>query len=91
MSEAATARAPLLEDDAEAWQQIGHLPCALSVELPLPEFRVGDLGHLAPQVVVDAHWPVGHDLPLKVNGQLIAWCEFEVVGNRLAVRLTELA
>jgi hypothetical protein len=28
---------------------------------------------------------------LKVNGELIAWCEFEVLGNKLAVRLTELA
>jgi flagellar motor switch/type III secretory pathway protein FliN len=35
--------------------------------------------------------PVSGDVPLWVNGQVIAWCEFEVVHERLGVRLTELA
>jgi flagellar motor switch/type III secretory pathway protein FliN len=34
---------------------------------------------------------VGSDIPLLVNGQLIAWGELEVAGNRLVLRLTELA
>nr|WP_246408761.1 FliM/FliN family flagellar motor C-terminal domain-containing protein [Granulicella aggregans] len=30
------------------------------------------------------------DLPLNVNGVLMAWTEFEVVGERLAARITDL-
>jgi hypothetical protein len=29
-------------------------------------------------------------VPLQMNGELLAWCEFEVIENRLAVRITEL-
>jgi flagellar motor switch protein FliN/FliY len=31
------------------------------------------------------------DIPLRVNGLLLAWTEFEVVGERLAARITDLA
>jgi flagellar motor switch/type III secretory pathway protein FliN len=34
---------------------------------------------------------VRRDVPLRVNGNVIGWSEFEVVGDTLAVRLTELA
>jgi len=30
------------------------------------------------------------DIPLQVNGMLMAWTEFEVVGERLAARITDL-
>lgn len=66
------------------------LPCDLTIDLPLPGFKVGDLAKLVPRMVIDSHWPVGEDVPVRVNGHLVAWSEFEVVGNRLAVRLTEL-
>ncbi len=36
-------------------------------------------------------WRVARDVPLRVNDTLIGWSEFEAVGNRLAVRLTEVA
>jgi flagellar motor switch/type III secretory pathway protein FliN len=41
--------------------------------------------------VVRTNWQAVRDVPLRVNGALIGWSEFEVVGNRLAVRVTELA
>lgn len=75
----------------DKWALVGDLSCDLRVELPLPGFRVGDLMELASQSVLDAHWPVDKAVPLRVNGELLAWCEFEVIANRLAVRLTELA
>jgi flagellar motor switch/type III secretory pathway protein FliN len=77
--------------DAEAWTLVLPLPCRLTVEVPLPGFTVGDALRLRPRSVINSHWHVGTDVPLRLNGELIARGEFEVVGNHLAVRLTELA
>ena len=67
------------------------LPCLLSIEISVPNFTVADLVRLAPGRLVDSHWTVGEDVPLLVNGELIAWSEFEILNNHVAVRLTELA
>ena len=78
------------EEDAR-WLPVLDLPCALIVDLPLPGFKIADLFKLRPGSVLNAHWRLGQDVPLRLNGTLIGWSEFEVVGNNLAVRLTELA
>jgi flagellar motor switch protein FliN len=93
MAAAGPAPQPEAKPQAEPdpWAHVLKLPCLLTVELPLPEFTVGTLMHLQQGMVIDSHWNVSDDLPLRINGELIAWSEFEVVANRLAVRLTELA
>jgi flagellar motor switch/type III secretory pathway protein FliN len=78
------------EDDAR-WKRVLELPCDLLVDLPLPNFRIADLLKLRPGSVIDADWHAGRDVPLRLNGTLIGWIEFEVIGENLAVRLTELA
>lgn len=75
---------------SDAWEQALILPCRLTLDVPLPGFRVGDLLRLRPRAVINSHWRVGADVPLRANGKLIACGEFEVVGDRLAIRLTEL-
>ena len=75
----------------EAWARVADLPCEVSVLLPAPGLRVRDLLGIAPGFLVRTTAPVSADVPLQVNGQVIAWCEFEVVRDRLGVRLTELA
>lgn len=77
--------------DEARWQPVLHLPCQLTVDLPLPAFRISDLLKLQTGSVIGTNWNLTHDVPLRINGTLIGWSEFEVVGNRLAVRLTELA
>ena len=74
----------------DKWARVQDMACDLTVELTVPGFRVRDLIQLQKRAVIDTHWPVGNDVPLRLNGELLAWCEFEVVENRLAVRLTEL-
>ncbi|HEX5433940.1 MAG TPA: FliM/FliN family flagellar motor C-terminal domain-containing protein [Candidatus Angelobacter sp.] len=74
----------------EKWAAVLCLPCDLTVELPVPGFKVGDLFRLQAKTVLESHWHAGEDVPLRVGGQLIGWGEFEVVGNHLAVRITEL-
>ena len=76
---------------AESWVDVEPLPCLLTVEISVPGFTVADLVHLQPGRIIASRWTVGQDVPLRVNGELIAWSEFEVVRNHLAVRLTELA
>lgn len=75
----------------EAWEQTLALACQLTVDMPLPGFKVADMLRLQPESVINAHWPVGADVALHVNGRLIARGEFEVVGNHLAIRITDLA
>lgn len=91
-AKAAAPRASSLEGkDDPRWRQAVRLPCSVGVLVPVPGFRVKDLLGLRPKSVIASHWATTENLPFKVNGELIAWCEFEVLGNRLAVRLTELA
>jgi flagellar motor switch/type III secretory pathway protein FliN len=73
------------------WQPVLNLPCQLTVDLPLSAFHVSDLLKLHAGSVIGTNWQLTRDVPLRINGTLIGWSEFEVVGNRLAVRLTELA
>jgi flagellar motor switch protein FliN/FliY len=76
--------------DPDVWAQVLPLPCRLSVDVPLPGFTVADALRLRPGSVINSQWQIGTDIPLRLNGELIARGEFEVVGNLLAVRLTEL-
>jgi flagellar motor switch/type III secretory pathway protein FliN len=74
----------------EAWVQALALSCALTVDLALPGFTVRDWLQLNRESVIDSRWQVTGDVPLRVNGVLIAWVEFEVVNDHRAVRVTQL-
>jgi flagellar motor switch/type III secretory pathway protein FliN len=67
------------------------LPCTLALDIPVINFTVRDLMTLAKGSIVETSYHQSSDLPLRVNGQLVGWTEFEVVGDRLAVRLTDLS
>ena len=66
------------------------LPCMLGLEIPVVGFTVDTLLKLKPGSLVETSCHQSTDLPLKVNGVLMAWTEFEVVGERLAARITDL-
>jgi len=67
------------------------LCCKASAEVPVPKFTVGDLLNLREGNIVQTATPVATDVPLRVNKILLGWGRFEVVEDRLAVRITELA
>lgn len=77
--------------NSEAWEQALTLRGTITLDMSIPGFTVGDALRLQKNSVIDTHWRVETDVPLRVNGRLIACGQFEVVGNHLAVRLTELA
>jgi flagellar motor switch/type III secretory pathway protein FliN len=60
------------------------------VELRVAHFTVRDLLRLERKSVVDTGCKQAVNLPLYVNTQGLAWVEFEVLGDKLAVRLMEL-
>jgi len=66
------------------------LPCTLSLEIVAPSFTVGDLLRLRVGSIVKTHWPYVSDVPLSVNGKRVGWAKFEVMGDHLAARITEL-
>jgi flagellar motor switch/type III secretory pathway protein FliN len=74
----------------DTWKEAQYLICELTVELPVPNFTVRDLLRLDQKSVVDTRCKQAVNLPLNVNNQGLAWVEFEVLGDRLAVRLMEL-
>ena len=69
----------------------GWLPCQLTLEAQVVKFTVADLLRLRKGSIVETNCLSTSDIPLRANGLLIAWTEFEVIGSRLAVWLTELA
>jgi flagellar motor switch/type III secretory pathway protein FliN len=73
------------------WRPVLGLPCALTIDVPLPNVRVADFLNLHPGTVISTHWRLTRDVPLRVNGVLIARGELERSGKKLALRLTELA
>jgi flagellar motor switch protein FliN len=85
------AAATVADPPGERWARVDQLPCLLTIEIPVPGFTVADLVNLERGRIIATRWTVGQDVPLRINDALIAWSEFEVVQNRLAVRLTELA
>ncbi len=67
------------------------LPCMLALDVPVIGFTVRSLLELAPGTVLETNCHQSMDIPLRVNGLLMAWTEFELVGERLAARITDLA
>jgi flagellar motor switch/type III secretory pathway protein FliN len=94
MVEAKPAPGPQLVDkqpDRDPAESLPWLPCTLALDIPVVKFTVGDLLKLSCGDIVETVYHQSSDLPLRVNGQLVGWTEFEVVGDRLAVRLTDLS
>ncbi len=67
------------------------LPCKVTLDIPVVRFTIADLLKLKNGSIVETAWRHTSDIPLRVNGQLVGWTEFEVIGDNLAVRITEIA
>ncbi len=72
------------------WVDALVLPCQLSVEIKVPRFTIRNLLDLRVNSVINSGERHGTHVPLRVNQRIIGWAEFDVVDDRLAVRLTEM-
>lgn len=84
--EAAHAARPFSEKSP-----LAGLPMQLDVTIPVPKFRVQDLLALEKGAVLDTRWLHGEDVPVWCGGTQLVWTEFEVVEQKIAVRVTRLA
>jgi flagellar motor switch protein FliM len=73
------------------WPLVSRLPIRLAAVVPIPRFRVVNLLKLAVGQVIESSWSTAQDITLKVGNVQLFWSEFEVVEQRMAVRLTRLA
>jgi flagellar motor switch protein FliN len=71
--------------------KFARVPVEIDIAIPVEEFRVRDLLLLEEGQVIETRWAEGDDLPLAAGKVQLAWCEFEVLDSKLAVRLTKLA
>ncbi len=74
----------------EIWPEAMELPCRLYVALEIPHFTIRDLLSLSVNSLVDTRRREGAHVPVRVNGVMVGWAEFDVIDGRLAVRLTEM-
>ncbi len=75
--------------DPQSWGPLLDVPCNVTLDLPIPAFTIANLLNLEPGAILETNWGSGEDVPLRINGQFIAWAEFEVLGTFLAARITE--
>jgi len=68
-----------------------RIPVEIDVAVPVRGFRVANLLSLAEGHVLESQWLEGEDMPLGARGAQLAWAEFEVIDEKLAVRITRLA
>ena len=73
------------------WPLLSRIPMRLIAGIPLPNIRVKDLIGLKPGQVLSSKWLSTDDVPLKIGDVHLSWSEFEVVEQRMAIRLTRLA
>lgn len=77
-------------EEHSAWPVLSRLPVTLVAEISLSRFRVRDLLALAEGQVFESSSPDTEEVPLKVSDVQLGWTEFEVVEQRIALRLTRL-
>ena len=77
--------------EKELLDRMPWLPCTLSVDVPIVRFTIGNLLSLANGSIVETACHQTSDVPLRINELLVGWAEFEVIGDRLAVRITDQA
>ena len=67
-----------------------RIPIEVDVAVPIRNFRVRNLLALDKGHVIESLWQQGEDLPLGARDAQLAWSEFEVIDQKLAVRITRL-
>ena len=75
----------------DPWTGLLHVSTAIAIDVSIVGLTVRELFRLEKGSIVVTGHPVGSNVPVQAGGSLIGWGEFQVVGDRLAVRVAELA
>lgn len=76
--------------EPERDRRLDRLAMQLDARVEVRSFRVGDLLELRKGSVIETIHQHDQDIPLECGGAVLVWGEFEVVEQRLAVRITRL-
>lgn len=87
---AAPVLAPVLPGPNDVFAGFLHIPAPVSVEVPVVALTVRDLFRLETGSIVTTSQSAGSNIPVQIAKTLVAWGEFQVFGDKLAVRLAEL-
>jgi flagellar motor switch protein FliN/FliY len=77
-------------EEHPCWETLSQLRVTLRAGVVLDRFRVWDLLALKEGQVFETLAPTTEDVPVKVSQTQLGWSEFEVLGQKMALRLTRL-
>ncbi len=77
-------------EEHPAWEILSQMRMTMRAEVSLHRFTVRDLLALAEGQVFETLAPDTEDVPVKFGQVQMGWSEFEVVNQRMALRLTRL-
>jgi len=77
-------------EEHPAWETLAQLRVTMRVGVALNRFKVRDLLSLKEGQVFESLSPDTEDVPLIVGQIQVGWSEFEVLEQRMALRLTRL-
>jgi flagellar motor switch/type III secretory pathway protein FliN len=75
----------------ESWGELLQVPTTVTVDVPIAKLTVRELFRLQKGSVLASTQVSGVQVPIAISGRLIAWGEFQVAGDHLALRIVELA
>lgn len=77
-------------EEHPSWEMLAELQVTLRAEALLDGFRVRDLLAMKEGQVFESQSPATEDVPVKVGAVQLGWSEFEVLEQKMALRLTRL-
>jgi hypothetical protein len=77
-------------EEHPSWETFAQLRVTMRAGVALNRFKVLDLLSLKEGQVFESVSPDTEDVPLKVGQVQLGWSEFEIVDQRIALRLTRL-
>src|ERR1700727_4060648 len=72
------------------WETLAQVRVTIRAGAMLNRFRVRDLLEMKAGQVVETLSPATEDVPVRVGQVQLGWSEFEVLEQRMALRLTRL-
>jgi flagellar motor switch protein FliM len=77
-------------EDHPSWETLAQLRVTMRAGVALKRFRVSDLLAMKVGQVFESLSSATEDVPVRVGQMQMGWSEFEVLEQRMALRLTRL-
>jgi flagellar motor switch protein FliN/FliY len=77
-------------EEHPSWKMLEQVQVTIRVCVEISNFRVGDLLTLKKGRVLESGAPAAEDVSVRVGQVQLGWSEFEVLDQKMALRLTRL-